>query len=108
MDEVKAADTIIIGSPMYNFNIPASLKSWIDLIALVGHTLKYVDHKPVGLLSGKKVYVLIASGGTPLDSPYDHASPYLKCIFGVLGITDVTIIGGGNGVDKIKEYIAGL
>lgn len=93
---------------MYNFNISATLKAWIDLIALVGHTFKYVDHAPVGLLTGKKVYVCVASGGTPLGSPMDFATPYLKFIFGILGITDLTFIGGGNGLQAVEEYISAL
>ena len=90
--EIKQADTIVIGSPVYNFSVPAVLKAWIDQIARVGVTFKYTPSGPVGLLSGKRAIIVIASGGTPVGSDIDYASGYLKHIMGFIGITDVTII----------------
>lgn len=90
--EIKQADTIVIGSPVYNFSVPAVLKAWIDQIARVGVTFKYTPDGPVGLLSGKRAIIVIASGGTPVGSDIDYASGYLKHIMGFIGITDVTII----------------
>jgi FMN-dependent NADH-azoreductase len=90
--EIKQADTIVIGSPVYNFSVPAVLKAWIDQIARVGVTFKYTPDGPVGLLSGKRAIIVIASGGTPVGSNIDYASGYLKHIMGFIGITDVTII----------------
>ena len=90
--EIKQADTIVIGSPVYNFSVPAVLKAWIDQIARVGVTFKYTPDGPVGLLSGKRAIIVIASGGTPIGSDIDYASGYLKHIMGFIGITDVTII----------------
>ena len=90
--EVLDADTIVIGVAMYNFSIPAALKAWIDQICRVGVTFKYGENGPEGLLKGKKAIIAIASGGTEIGSDYDHASPYLRFIFGFLGITDVTIV----------------
>lgn len=92
VEEILQADAIVIASPIYNFNIPAVLKAWIDLIARAQLTFKYTDNGPVGLIKGKKVYVAIASGGVPIGSPMDHASPYLKQALGFVGLTDVTII----------------
>ena len=100
--EIKKADTIVIGSPVYNFSVPAVLKAWIDQIARVGVTFKYTSHGPVGLLSGKRAIIVIASGGTPVGSDIDYASGYLKHIMGFIGITDVTIIAAdalGNDAD---------
>ena len=100
--EIKQADTIVIGSPVYNFSVPAVLKAWIDQIARVGVTFKYTPDGPVGLLSGKRSIIVIASGGTPVGSDIDYASGYLKHIMGFIGITDVTIIAAdalGNDAD---------
>lgn len=92
VDELFAADTLVIGTPIYNFAVPAALKAWIDLIARARKTFHYTANGPEGLLSGKKAYVLIASGGTELGSEIDFASGYLRHVLGFVGITDVTII----------------
>ncbi|WP_294226404.1 NAD(P)H-dependent oxidoreductase [uncultured Shimia sp.] len=90
--ELQAADTIVIGAPIYNFSIPASLKAWIDQIARVGVTFAYSDTGPKGLLEGKKVVITLASGGTEIGSDIDFASGYLRFVLGFLGITDVTVL----------------
>lgn len=90
--EVNAADVLVIGLPVYNFTIPAGLKTWIDLIARVGVTFRYTEAGPEGLIKGKKAYVLLASGGTRVGGDNDFASTYLKYILGFMGIEDVTII----------------
>ena len=92
IEEIKKADTLLIGSPVYNFSVPAVLKAWIDQIARVGVTFKYTPDGPVGLLSGKRAIIVIASGGTAVGSDIDYASGYLKHIMGFVGITDVTVI----------------
>ena len=90
--EVQAADTLVIGLPIYNFGIPASLKSWIDQIARVGVTFHYTEDGPKGLLQGKRAIVAVASGGTPVGSEIDFATPYLRHALGFVGITDVTFV----------------
>lgn len=90
--ELQAADTIVIGLPTYNFSVPASLKAWIDLVARVGLTFQYTAEGPQGLLSGKRVIVNFASGGTELGSAADFASSYLRHVLGFLGIDDVQFI----------------
>lgn len=90
--ELQRADTVVIASPIYNFGIPATLKAWIDMIARAGLTFRYTETGPVGLLEGKRAIVLVASGGTPMGSPIDHATPYLKQALGFVGISDVTFI----------------
>lgn len=92
IEEIKAADTLVIGAPIYNFSVPAALKAWIDQVCRVGVTFKYTDTGPVGLLSGKRAILVLASGGTPVGSDIDYASGYLKHIMGFIGITDVTVI----------------
>lgn len=90
--ELQAADTVVIGLPVYNFGVPAALKAWIDLVARAGVTFRYTDQGPEGLLKGKRVIVAMASGGTEAGSAIDFATPYLRFILGFLGITDVTVI----------------
>lgn len=94
--ELVAADTIIIGAPMYNFAVPIGLKAWIDMIARPKVTFEYTAEGPRGLLSGKKVIVAMASGGVPIGSPVDHATPYLKTVLGFIGITDVTFVNAAD------------
>jgi len=90
--ELIAADTNVIGLPVYNFSVPASLKAWIDLIARVGVTFRYTSDGPQGLLTGKRAIIAMASGGTPAGSDIDFASGYLRHVLGFVGITDVTLI----------------
>ena len=92
VSELKTADTIVIGTPIYNFSVPAALKAWIDQVARARETFKYTEEGPVGLLEGKKAYVMVASGGTKVGSEIDFASTYLKHVLGFIGINDVTII----------------
>jgi FMN-dependent NADH-azoreductase len=100
VDELVAADILVIGTPIYNFAVPAALKAWIDLIARARKTFHYTANGPEGLLSGKKAYVLIASGGTEVGSDIDFASGYLKHILGFVGISDVTIIAADQQMMK--------
>lgn len=92
VDELKQADTLVLAVPVYNFGVPAAMKAWIDLIARARETFRYSEDGPVGLLEGKKAYVVLASGGTEIGSDIDFASGYLKHILGFVGITDVTLI----------------
>jgi FMN-dependent NADH-azoreductase len=90
--EVQAADVLIIGVPIYNFGVPATLKAWIDMIARARVTFRYTEHGPEGLLTGKKAYLLVASGGTLVGSAIDFATPWLKHVLAFVGITDVEVI----------------
>ncbi len=106
--ELQAADTIVIASPIYNFGPPASLKAWADLVARAGTTFRYTETGPEGLLKGKKAYIAIASGGTPVGSDIDFMSRWLTFFLGFLGITDVEIIAadGIMGVDGEAKIAA--
>ena len=99
--ELQAADTIVIATPIYNFAPPATLKSWADLVARAGTTFRYTANGPEGLLTGKKAYLAIASGGTPVGSDFDFMSRWLTFFLGFLGITDVEIVAadGIMGID---------
>ena len=92
VEELKAADTVVIGVPIYNFSMPASFKTWSDLAARVGETFKYTENGPVGLLEGKKAYIAAASGGTAIGSEIDFLTPWLRHFLGFFGIHDVEII----------------
>ncbi|MCI5041693.1 MAG: NAD(P)H-dependent oxidoreductase [Donghicola eburneus] len=92
IDELRAADTIVIGLPIYNFMIPASLKAWVDQFIRAGVTFRYTEAGPEGLLPNKRAILAVASGGTGVGSQIDHATTYMKFILGFVGITDVTIV----------------
>lgn len=94
--ELEAADIVVIATPMYNFGVPATLKAWIDMVARAGKTFRYTPEGPVGLLKGKKAYIVMATGGTEIGSEIDHASFYLRHILGFVGIDDVTLFGAGQ------------
>src|SRR5512143_1615526 len=90
--EVRAADVIVLGVPMYNFGVPAQLKNWIDAIARNGVTFRYTEKGPEGLLAGKRVYVGLARGGRYRGTDADSQVPYLKTVLGFLGMSDVHFI----------------
>jgi len=92
VEELQQADAVVIGAPIYNFSIPASLKAWIDMIARARLSFRYTENGPEGLLKDKKAYIVVASGGVPVGSPVDFATPYLRHVLSFVGITDVEII----------------
>ena len=92
IEEVKAADVIVIGVPMVNFGITSQLKNWIDAIAKAGVTFKYGATGPVGLVTGKKVFAVLTRGGVYRDQPGDTQVPYLRMMLGFLGMTDVEFV----------------
>jgi len=92
IDELNAADVIVIGVPMVNFGITSQLKNWIDAIAKAGVTFKYTANGPIGLVEGKKVYAVLTRGGIYRDQPHDTQVPYLRQTLGFLGIKDIEFI----------------
>ncbi|WP_029269811.1 FMN-dependent NADH-azoreductase [Flavobacterium sp. KJJ] len=101
------ADIVVIGVPLYNFGIPAVLKGWIDQVARAGKTFSYDENGPKGLLTDKKVILSIASGAVFSEGPYqsyDFSEPYLRTVFGFLGITDVTVFRvEGSAIPQLAE-----
>ena len=90
--EVQAADVVVIGLPIYNFNLPAQLKNWLDQIARAGKSFRYTAEGPEGLLTGKRAIIAYSAAGTPMGSEMDHASGYVRFMLGFLGITDVAFV----------------
>ena len=93
--ELKAADTIVIGAPMYNFGIPSTLKAWFDYVLRAGITFRYTETGPVGLLEGKRAIVIESRGGYYSDGAaksLDSQEPHLETLLGFMGIKDLTFI----------------
>ena len=115
VSELEAADVVVIGAPLYNFGIPASLKSWIDLVARAHRTFKYTENGPEGLLKGKRAVLAIATGGVPVGSDVDFATEYLRHVLGFLGIKDVevvaadrVVVNGEAAINTAKAQVADL
>jgi len=90
--ELKEADTLVVGLPMYNFGIPSPLKAYFDHVARAGVTFKYTEKGAVGLLNGKKAYVFAARGGLYQGTPRDTQTAYVRDFLAFLGITDVQFV----------------
>lgn len=90
--EIQAADVVVLGVPMYNFGVSAQLKNWIDAISRARVTFQYTDKGPEGLLTNKKVYVVLTRGGLYRGTPNDTQVPYLKMVLSFLGMTDVQFV----------------
>ena len=102
LSEFLAADTIVIGAPMYNFTVPTQLKAWIDRIAVAGTTFRYTENGPEGLMGGKRVIIALARGGFYNDdSPaagLEFAERYLKAVFNFIGIEPEFVAADGLAV----------
>lgn len=107
IQEIRDADIVVIGAPLYNFSIHSSLKAWIDHIVRSGITFKYDENGPEGLLKGKKVYIALASGGVYSDGPMqslDFAEPYLKHILSFIGLADISVFRvEGSAIPGIQD-----
>jgi FMN-dependent NADH-azoreductase len=111
LSEFLAADTVVIGAPMYNFTIPTQLKAWIDRICVAGQTFRYTEAGPEGLCGGKKVIVVSTAGGIHAGQASGAAhEDYLKLLFGFIGVTDIHFIraeGLAYGDEARGKAIAG-
>jgi FMN-dependent NADH-azoreductase len=92
IDELRAADVIVIGVPMYNFGIPSQLKAWFDQVARAGVTFRYTEAGPEGLLKGKKTYVFSTRCGQYAGTERDSQSAHVRVFLALLGLTDVTFV----------------
>ena len=107
--ELQAADVVVLGVPMYNFGVPAALKNWIDAISRAKVTFRYTEKGAEGLVTGKKVYVVLTRGGQYRNTPADTPVPYLKTVLGFLGMTDIELVyaeGLALGADAEAQSLA--
>ena len=107
--ELRAADVVVLGLPLYNFGMPSTLKAYIDHIARAGETFRYTANGPEGLLGGRQVRVFAARGGLYAGTPLDTQSSYLRNFLAFLGITDVEFIyaeGLAMGDEKRKSALS--
>lgn len=101
IEELQWADHVLLTTPMYNFGVPAPLKAWIDQVCRAGITFRYTEQGPIGLLRGKRADIVISTGGTPLESPIDFVSGYLRQVFSFIGIGEVQVFGAERtNIDK--------
>ncbi|NLS14391.1 FMN-dependent NADH-azoreductase [Vibrio sp. SM6] len=109
IEEIKTADTLVIGAPMYNFTVPTQLKNWFDLIARAGVTFRYSSAGPQGLLTGKKAIVITTRGGVHKAQPSDVVTPYLRAVLSFVGIVDIEFVyaeGLAMGDDSVANGLA--
>jgi len=95
VSELLAADVVVIATGLINFSIASTLKSWIDHVARAGLTFRYTEEGPIGLATGKKVYLVLASGGIYSQGEaarMNHAVPYLRTVLGFMGMDDIEVI----------------
>ena len=108
--ELLEADEIVMGTPMYNFTIPAVVKAWIDHVVRAGKTFSYGSAGPEGLAKGRKMLVTVASGGSYDKASgmeaYNYETPYLRQILGFIGITDLTFVHAGGTMRVVQGQIS--
>jgi FMN-dependent NADH-azoreductase len=95
VDELLAADIVVIAAPMHNFGLPSTLKAWIDNVVRAGRTFAYGANGPEGLAKGKRAILVLARGGVYSNGPakgFDFQEPYLRTVLGFIGITDVSVV----------------
>ncbi len=95
IQEIEAADLVVIGAPMYNFGVTALLKTWFDYVLRAGRTFKYTENGPVGLLTGKKAIIIESRGGLFSEGPtasWDSQEPHIRTMLGFVGITDINFV----------------
>lgn len=105
INELLAADVLLLAAPMYNFAIPSTLKAWFDHVLRAGVTFRYSENGPEGLLQGKRAFVITARGGIYAGGSQDHQEPYLRQVLAFMGIHDVTFIHA-EGLNLGAEFMA--
>jgi FMN-dependent NADH-azoreductase len=95
IEELQTADIVVLTVPMHNFGIPSTLKAWIDHVVRAGHSFTYSEGGPEGLLKGKRLILVLASGGVYSNGPakqFDFQEPYLCAVLGFIGLTDIEVV----------------
>ena len=118
IDELKRADVVALGLPMYNFGLPSTLKAYFDHIGRAGVTFKYTEKGPVGLLTGKKVYVFAARGGLYAGTPSETQTPFIRTFLSFIGMDDIEFVyaeglaiseaSKEHGLDRARAHIDAL
>jgi FMN-dependent NADH-azoreductase len=118
IDELKRADVVALGLPMYNFGLPSTLKAYFDHIGRAGVTFKYTEKGPVGLLTGKKVYVFAARGGLYAGTPSETQTPFIRTFLSFIGMDDIEFVyaeglaiseaSKQQGLDRARAHIDAL
>ena len=113
--ELADADVVVIGAPIYNFGVPASLKAWADLVARAGTTFTYGETGPGGLLEDRPTYIVSASGGTEIGGDIDYGTSWLRHFLGFIGLHDVTVVAANqlaidpdSGLASARAHIADI
>jgi len=112
--EIIDSDILVIAVPIYNFGVPAALKAWIDQVCRAGVSFHYTENGPEGLLKNKRAILAIASGGVPIDSPVDYATPYMRQFLNFIGIDNIEVIAAdamaidADSLTRAKEKVAAL
>jgi FMN-dependent NADH-azoreductase len=110
--DLKAADILMISTPVHNFSVPSPLKAWVDQICRVGETFRYGEQGPVGMLRDIPAFICIASGGTEVGSPFDHCGAYLQQILTFAGIKRISIFAAHGlsvrGPASIEDALAAI
>ena len=104
IDELRRADVVVLGLPLYNFGLPSTLKAYFDQVGRVGVTFRYTEKGPVGLLTGKKVYVFAARGGLYAGTPNDTQTPYIRAFLSFIGMSDIEFVyAEGLGISEASK-----
>ncbi len=113
--ELENSDVLVLAAPIYNFSIPAALKAWIDQVMRARRTFRYTENGPLGLLKDRPVFLLMASGGTPVGGEMDFAGGYLRHVLGFMGLRDVRLVAADQmnvnaevSLQRAGRQIAGL
>lgn len=105
VDEFLAASALVITAPIYNFSISAQLKLWIDQVARFGRTFTYTENGPKALGPDRPTYLILASGGTKIDSEIDFATPYLRHVLGFVGLKTIHVIAADQLMSQAEEKL---
>ena len=106
IEELMQADAIVIGAPMYNFGVPATLKAWIDHVCRARITFRYTENGPEGLTGIENGYIVVASGGTPIGSDYDFVSGYIQHVLRFIGVKNIHVIRADGSATQGGDVVA--
>lgn len=106
VEELEAADAVVLALPIYNFHAPAAFKAWIDLVTRAKRTFRYTEAGPEGLLADRPVYVIVTSGGTQLGGELDFLTGWLRHVLGFIGLRNVQVVAADRLMADTEERLA--